>query len=160
MKNLIKLLNENARLTAAELAVMLNTTEQEIESQMSELEDAGIIRGYKTIIDWERMDSAWVTAQISLNVTPVRDVGFEEVAEQIMRFEEVESVYLMSGNYDLSVLVKAKTFQEVAMFVSKKLARVPHVTGTETCFVLRRYKEMGVDLCDGTDDDRGRISLC
>jgi len=160
MKKLIKLLTDNARYTTAELAVMLGRDEFVVEEQMAELEQNGIIRGYKTIVDWERLDGAWVTAQISLKVVPARDVGFEEIAERIMNFEEVESVYLMSGGCDLSVLVKAKTFQEVAAFVSKKLSRLPHVTSTETSFVLRRYKDMGVGLMDSCEDDRGRISLC
>ena len=160
MKKLIALLHENARYSTSELAVMLGRSESMIEEQMAELENDGIIRGYKAIIDWERLDKAWVTAQICLKVVPERDVGFEEIAERIMAFDEVESVHLMSGGCDLSVLVKAKTFQEVAAFVSKKLACLPHVTSTETSFVLRRYKDMGVELLDRTTDDRGRISLC
>ena len=160
MKKLIKLLYENARYTTAELAVMLDCPEEQIEEQIAALEKDGVIRGYKAIVDWERLDKAWVTAQISLKVVPERDVGFEEIAERVMAFEEVESVHLMSGGCDLSVLVKAKTFQEVAAFVSKKLACLPHVTSTETSFVLRRYKDLGVELLDRTTDDRGRLSLC
>lgn len=107
MDKLLKLLDTNARLTNAQLAVMLDTTEESVRAQIAGLEKSGVIRAYKALIDWDRTDREYVTAIIELRVTPKRDLGFEGIAETIMRFEEVESVYLMSGGYDLSVVVTA-----------------------------------------------------
>ena len=105
------------------------------------------------------MNSAYVSALIELRVTPKAGQGFEEVAKKIMKYPEVETVYLMSGGYDLCVIVKGKTFQEVAMFVAKELSTIDSVISTSTHFVLRRYKEMDVELCNDGDDDRGNYSL-
>lgn len=156
---LLKLLNRNARYTAAELAAMLGKTEAEINAEIKELEQAGIIRGYKAVIDWEKLDGAYVSAIIELNVVPKANLGFEEVAEKIMAYHEVESVYLMSGVYDLNVVVKGKTLQDVARFVARELATIDSVTSTTTHFVMRRYKEMDVNLCDNSADDRGQFWL-
>lgn len=156
---LLKLLNKNARYSVADLATMTGRSEEEIEKEIREMEKAGLIRGYKAVIDWERLDTANVSAIIELKVTPKMGLGFEEVAERIMKYPEVESVYLMSGGYDLSVIVKGKTFQEVAMFVAKELAHMESVISTSTHFVLRRYKELDVCLCGSTEDDRGNVQL-
>lgn len=156
---LLKLLSRNARYTESDLAAMLGKTEAEIKSAMRELEQAGIIRGYKAVIDWEKLDGAYVSAIVELNVVPKANLGFEEVAEKIMSYHEVESVYLMSGVYDLNVVVKGKTLQDVARFVAHELATIDSVTSTTTHFVMRRYKEMDVNLCDNTCDDRGQFWL-
>ncbi|HCC36008.1 MAG TPA: AsnC family transcriptional regulator [Ruminococcaceae bacterium] len=159
MNKLLNKLSENARFTEEELAAMLGMTAEEVKAQISAFEDKGIVRGYKAIIDWENLDNQRVTALIEIRVTPTMGAGFEGVARQIMRMEEVESVYLMSGGYDLSVTLSGRTFQEVAMFVAKRLAPIDGVVSTATHFVLRRYKEMGVDICDEPADDRGPVSL-
>ena len=159
MDKLLTLLARNARFTNAELATMLNVSEEAVASQIKELENQGVIKGYKPLVDWDKIANDRVTAMIELKVTPQRDAGFEEIAETIMEMEEVESVYLMSGGYDLSVLVRGRTFQEVAMFVAKRLAPMKNVLSTATHFVLRRYKDMGVELADKKLDDRGTISL-
>ena len=156
---LLKLLSQNARFELSDLAVMSGITEDEAKKEIAEMEKAGLIRGYKAVIDWERLDSAKVSALIELKVTPQSDFGFEALAEKIAKYSEVESVYLMSGGFDFCVMVKGKTFQEVAMFVAKKLAPMAGVVSTATHFVLRRYKELDVVLCEGTADDRGRMSL-
>lgn len=155
---LLKHLAENARYTIHDLSVMCNLTHEEVTAQIKELEKAGLIRGYKTVIDWGKLDSAKVSAIIELKVIPEADSGFESFAEEIRKFPEVESVYLMSGTYDFNVVVKARTFQEVCMFVAKCLAPMKGVTSTATHFVLRRYKEMDIDLCDDSDDRR-KMSL-
>lgn len=153
MNKLLKLLEKDARLTTAQLAAMLNCAEKEVADQIKSLEKDGTIRAYQAMIDWGRTDRAYVTAMIELKVTPKRDYGFEAIAEQIMRFEEVETVYLMSGGYDLSVVVSGRTFQEVAMFVAKRLSTLESVVSTATHFVLRRYKEKGVPfLCEPKDE--------
>lgn len=156
---LLKLLAQNARYTVDDLAVMVGVEASEIEKEIKELEDAGIIRGYKAVIDWESLDGAYVSALIELKVIPQYEYGFERVAQTIMKYNEVETVYLMSGAYDLCVIVKGKTFREVAMFVAKELATMNEVTSTATHFVLRRYKELDVELVGSDDDDRGAYLL-
>jgi DNA-binding Lrp family transcriptional regulator len=116
-------------------------------------------RGYKAVIDWERIDNTHVSALIELKVTPKAGLGFEEVAMKVAKYPEVESVYLMSGGYDLSVTVRGKTFQEVAMFVAKELSTIDSVISTTTHFILRRYKELDVELIGKPTDDRGNFSL-
>ena len=155
MDKLLKLLDTDARLTNAQLAVMLGCTEQEVAANIAEWENSGVIRGYKAVIDWERTDRAYVTALIELRVTPKRDLGFEGIAETVMRFEEVESVYLMSGGYDLAVIVSGRTFKDVAMFVAKRLSTLDSVLSTATHFVLRRYKDSGVIFLGEEKDERG-----
>ncbi len=156
---LLKLLGKNARYSNSDLAVMLGISEAEVEQQIASLEKEGMIRGYKAVIDWEKMDTSYVSALIELKVSPQADFGFEEIAKRVMKYPEVESVYLMSGGFDLCVMVKSKTFQQVAMFVAKELSTIDAVVSTATHFVLRRYKELDVILCDDQKDDRGRLSL-
>ena len=154
MDKLLKLLDTNARLTNAQLAVMLDRPEAEVAAQIAALERSGVIRAYKALIDWDRTEREDV---IELKVTPKRDLGFEAVAETIMRFEEVESVYLMSGGYDLSVFVNGRTFRDVAMFVAKRLSTLDSVLSTATHFVLRRYKDNGVMFLGDEKDERGAL---
>ncbi len=156
---LLKLLNKNCRTPIEDLATMIGEKKDQVEEEISAMEQDGVIRGYKAVIDWERLDNMYVSAMIELKVTPKAGLGFEEVARRVMKYPEVESVYLMSGGYDLSVVVKGKTFQEVAMFVAKELSTIENVTSTSTHFVLRRYKELDVELCDGGQDDRGHFSF-
>ncbi len=156
---LLKLLSHNARYSVQDLAVMAGMSEDEVKEQIEQMEKNGLIRGYKAVVDWERMDSTTVSAIIELKVTPKAGLGFEEVARRVMKYPEVESVYLMSGGYDLSVVVKGKTFQEVALFVAKELSTIDSVLSTSTHFVLRRYKELDVELFGEDGDDRGNFSL-
>ncbi len=156
---ILKVLADNSRCSLEEISVMTGLSIAEVEKDIKELEKAGIIRGYKALIDWEKLDDAAVSALIELNVIPENEFGFEKVAENIAKYKEVETVYLMSGSYDLCVIVKGKTFQEVAMFVAKELATMREVTSTATHFVLRRYKELDVQLISEDEDDRGAYSL-
>ena len=156
---LLKMLSNNARYSVQELSVMTGLSEEQVKSEIKEMERAGLICGYKTVIDWEKLDESKVSAIIELKVEPQPDVGFELIAERIMKYQEVESVYLMSGGYDLCVIVKGKTFQEVAMFVAKQLAPMKDVMSTATHFILRRYKEMDVELCSDGKDDRETLLL-
>lgn len=153
----LKLLSKNAKYSPEDMATMLGVSADEVSDYIKELEKEGLIRGYKAVIDWEKLDGAYVSAVVELNVVPKAGLGFEEVAEKVMKYKEVESVYLMSGNYDLNVIVKGKTLQDVARFVAKELATIDSVTSTTTHFVMRRYKEMDVELLSGTSDDRGQI---
>ena len=156
---LLKLLDQNARLTEDDLSVMTGLTKEEIHAEIAQMEADGLIRGYKAVIDWESVDPTSVSAIIELKVTPKAGLGFEEVATKVSKYPQVESVYLMSGGYDLSVMVKGKSFQEVAMFVAKELSTIDSVVSTATHFVLRRYKELDVELIAEGTDDRGILSL-
>ncbi len=156
---LLKLLGRDSRTSEADMAVMLGITEEEVHREIAEMEREGVIRGYKAVIDWERLDDAYVSAIIELKVTPKAGLGFEDVAAKVMKYPEVESVYLMSGVYDLNVVVKGRTFHEVARFVAKELSTIESVTSTATHFVLRRYKEMDVELMGDGIDERGSYLL-
>lgn len=160
MDRLLTLLDENARLTAAQLAVMLNKTENEVADEIAAYEKAGVIRGYKALINWEKVDENKASALIELRVSPKRDRGFDEIAGRIMQFEEVESVYLMSGGYDLAVKVHGRSMQEIAMFVMRRLSTLDSVLSTATHFILTRYKDGGVILNQEEERDERRSVLC
>ena len=156
---LLKLLSRNSRYTARQLGDMLGADEKEVAKQIKELEKEGVICGYKAVIDWESLEGPPVSAIIEIKVVPKADSGFEEVAEKIAAYSEVESVYLMSGGYDLNVVVKGRTLKDVAQFVARELATIDSVTSTATHFVMRRYKEMDVCLFESEKDDRGNILI-
>ena len=158
-QEILKLLNKNGRMKTEDIATVLGLSEDEVRDKIKQLEAEGLIRGYKAIIDWERFDSANISAIIELKVTPKDGYGFEEVAEKVSQYPEVESVYLMSGVYDLNVVVKCKTFQDVARFVATELSTIESVTSTATHFIMRRYKEADVMLISDTPDERGTYSL-
>lgn len=159
MDQLLTLLEQNARLSNAELAVMLGRTDEQIAQQIEDYQARGIIRGFQAMVDWEQVDRSQITAYIELNVTPKQGEGFEEIAKRIMQFEEVQTVYLMSGSYDLQVVVQGKSFKDVALFVAERLSPLESVTSTSTSFVLRKYKDRGVIVCDEERDERGLTSL-
>ena len=156
---ILKLIENNARISDADIATIVGTGEKEVKAAIREMEAAGIIRGYKTVIDREKLNENTVSATIELKVVPKAERGFEEVAERIALYPEVESVSLMSGGCDLSVVVTGKTFREVSAFVSKELATIDAVTATSTQFIMKRYKEYGVLLTDEELDERDAVSL-
>ena len=158
-EKLLKILEDNARLSNKDIAAMLGVTEEEVDAEIKRLEDCGIIKGYKAFIDSEKTQNQKVTALIELKIQPKFGHGFDELAERISALEEVEAVYLMSGAFDLTVLVTDKSFHEVAMFVANCLSPVEGVVSTATHFILKKYKETGVFLTDEIRDDRGNISL-
>ncbi len=141
MKKLLQLLEDDCTLTHAQLASMTGMTEAEVAKAIADYEANGIILGYKAIIDWDRTEREAVTALIEVSVTPQRGEGFDRVAERIYQYDEVESVYLMSGSFDLTVIISGRTLKEVALFVGEKLAPLEDVTGTATHFILKKYKE-------------------
>ena len=157
MDTLLKILEDNATLTPAQLAVMLNKEEGDIKQLIEKYEADGVILGYKTIIDWDKTDREYVTALIEVKITPQRDRGFDRVAEIIYNSPEVQSLYLMSGSYDLCVLIEGKTMREVAYFVAQKLATIDDVISTATHFVLRKYKDKGVTYGVVEVDERGNF---
>lgn len=148
----LDLLREDCRLPLEKLAVMLGVSTEEVAETIDSLERRRVILHYAPTINWDLTDRERVEAMIQVSVTPQRDMGFNAVARRIYRFEEVKSVYLMSGGYDLLVLVEAKSLKELALFVSSKLSTLEMVTGTQTSFVLKRYKEEGV-IFDGSQSD-------
>ena len=152
--SLLDLLQEDCRLPLEKLAVMTGATVSEVAEAIDNLEKDGIILRYAPTINWEKTDRDRVEAMIEVRVTPQRDMGFDAVARRIYGFDEVKSLYLMSGSYDLLVLVEARTLKELAMFVSEKLATLEMVTGTATSFVLKRYKEDNVIFTQPKDDGR------
>lgn len=156
---ILKMLENDARLTPSQLAVMLDSNPEVIARELEEYEKNGTILGYKTIIDWEKTDRESVTAMIDVKLTPQRERGFDRVAEKIYNYPEVKSVYLMSGAYDLSVLIEGRTMKEVAFFVSQKLAPIEAVISTATHFVLHKYKDKGI-LYDSSSeiDERGNLN--
>lgn len=157
MQDLIKKLVENARLTERDLAKMLDLSESEIKSAIAALESKGVICGYKTIINPEKVETPLITAIIELKVIPQKDKGFDALAQEIAAFNEVESVYLMSGGYDLSLTVTGKNFKDVALFVSRRLAPLNAVQSTATHFILKKYKYMGVNFNENMVDDRNYV---
>ncbi len=157
-KNLLKLLEDDARLSTEQLSVMLDTPKKDIEAKLAELEGNGTILGYKAMIDWEKTDREYVTAMIDVKLSPQRDRGFDKIAEKIFQYPEVQAVYLMSGAYDLSVLIEGKTMKEVAYFVSQKLAPIESIISTATHFVLHKYKDKGVVYGYSEIDERGNCN--
>lgn len=156
-QKLLKLIAKNARMSLEDLASATDLTVSAVAAELEEMEKSGVIRAYQAVVDWEKVDNTAVSALIELRVSPKAGLGFDEIAKKVMLYPEVESVYLMSGGYDLCVIVKGKTFQEVAMFVSKRLATIDSVLSTATHFVLRRYKELDVVLNDDSRDERENL---
>ena len=148
-------MEEDATLTAKQLAVMLDKEEGDIKKSIETYEKEGVILGYKTIIDWDKTDKEYVSALIEVKLTPQKDRGFDKVAEKIYNYPEVKSLYLMSCAYDLAVFIEGKTMREVAFFVAQKLAPIDSVVSTATHFVLRKYKDNGVVYGAIEEDLRG-----
>ncbi len=153
MKEILELLEKDARLTAEQIATMTGVPASEVKKAITKAERDRTILKYKTVINWEKFGQEQVWALIEVRVQPQRDVGFDAIAERIYRFPEARSVYLVSGAYDLAVLVTARTMQEIASFVAQKLAPLESVLGTVTHFLLKRYKEDG-EILDGEEKAR------
>jgi DNA-binding Lrp family transcriptional regulator len=145
-KEILEAISKNSRFSTEDLAAMLGTDQESVQKEIQEMEEARVICGYPTLINWDQTDCEKVTALIEVKVTPQRDMGFNKVAERIYKFEEVESLYLMSGGFDLTVIIQGKSMKEVARFVSEKLSTLEYVTSTATYFVLKKYKEHGLEM--------------
>ncbi|UYO35023.1 Lrp/AsnC family transcriptional regulator [Bacillus zhangzhouensis] len=156
---ILEILDENSRADLNTIAKMAGVTTEEAEAIIQKLEDQKVIIDYSTMIDWRKVDGhEGVTAMIDVKVTPKRGVGFDEIAERIYRFQEVESVYLMSGVYDLSVVIRGRSMSDIARFVSEKLSALDSVVSTTTHFILKRYKHDGKVFETGDDDKRIVVS--
>jgi DNA-binding Lrp family transcriptional regulator len=146
MDQILPLLRQNARVSISDLAKASNATEAEVREHIKQLEHDGVILGYHAVVDPQKVAREQVAAVIEVKITPEREGGFDKIAERISRFPEVQSCYLMSGGYDLLVVVEGRTLQEVAGFVSEKLSTIKGVISTGTHFRLKAYKENGVEL--------------
>ena len=158
-EEILKLLEKNSHLTPADIAAMIGAGEEEVAEAINEMEKQKIICGYRTVINWEKTSDEKVTAQIGVKISPVRGEGFDRIAERLSRFEEVDSVYLMSGAFDFTVFITGKTMREVALFVAEKLSPLDSVVSTATHFVLKKYKDHGTVLAERTQDERQLITL-
>lgn len=158
MDELLQLLRRNALETPADLARMLACNEDEVRSRIRDYESQGIIRGYQAVIDEDSLDTDTVTAVVEIKVTPVREGGFDRTAVRVSRFSEVESLYLMSGTYDLLAMVRGRDLREIATFVSAKLATLDGVLSTATHFMLKAYKKQGVLMEEPPSDERLQVS--
>ena len=158
MDSLIKLLKGNARLSNEQLAVMLGVTPEEVAARIADYEKRGVIKGYSVILNEELADINAVTAFIEVKVTPKADFGFDELARTIMMYDEVDSVTLMSGSFDLAVTLSGTNYKEIALFVAKRLSSIDGVISTSTHFVLKQYKEQGFFIENEAADERGFVS--
>lgn len=158
MEDILSILEENARLSPEDIASMTGKSVDEVKVIIDDCEQKGIIRGYKTVVDWEKAGKERVFAFIDVKVSPERGVGFDDIAERILRFPEVHSLYLVSGTHDLRVVVGGTNMKQVAFFVAEKLATIDRVQSTSTHFLLKKYKEDGVIFAAAEPDRRLAIT--
>ena len=154
----VELLRENARYSVEDLARQTDSDSSEIEAIIDDLEDEGVIKGYRAIVDREQLDGETIRAVVELNITLDRETSYDDVAERIAKFPNVESLHLVSGDFDFMMEVEGDSMSEVSNFISNKVAPVPEVTQTVTHYVMTTYKEQGIEFGDGSDDDRLSVS--
>ncbi|MBE5895990.1 MAG: Lrp/AsnC family transcriptional regulator [Lachnospiraceae bacterium] len=157
-EQILNVIEKNSRVDAAELAVRLGVTEDAVKYEMGRMEEEGIICGYHTMIDWEKTKEEKVTALIEVRVTPQRGQGFDSIAERIYNYPEVNSVYLISGGYDLLITLEGKSIKEISSFVSDKLSTLDSVLSTATHFILKKYKDHGTIMAKKSEDERMMIT--
>ena len=157
-KELLKIIEKNSKVAVTELSKMLSVSEADVLNEMAELEKEHVICGYLTLIDWDKTDEEKVTGLIEVKVTPQRGQGFDKIAERIYNYPEVSSVYLISGAYDLLVILEENSLKDIAQFVSDKLSTLEAVLSTATHFILKKYKEHGIVFDNRHEDEREAIS--
>lgn len=157
-EELLAIIEKNSRIDLKELAIILGVEEADVLNELEALEAEGVICGYHTLINWEKTSNEKVSALIEVRVTPQRGQGFDSVAERIYKYPEVRSVYLMSGGYDLMVILEGKTLREVSTFVTEKLSTLDTVLSTATHFILKKYKDHGTVLTQKKEDEREKIT--
>lgn len=158
INQILKILEKDARTAPGRIAEMLGKSEEEVSQAIKQMEDSGVIRHYKAIIDWEKAGREQVFAFIDVRVSPSRGVGFDDVARRIYQYPEVHSVYLVSGDYDLRVVVAGKTMRDVAFFVAEKLATLEGVLSTKSSFLLKKYKTDGDIFEESAEEERLAIT--
>lgn len=159
MKQILEILERNSHITPEQIAVMLERDVENVKKEITKLENDGVIVGYKTLVDWDKAENERVTAFIELRVTPQRGEGFDKIAERIYQYEQVKTVWLMSGSFDIGLICEGKTMKDVALFVAEKLAPMPSVISTGTHFVLKTYKDSGIIFDKPRKDERSVITL-
>jgi len=157
-EEILTIIEKNSRINVQELSVLIGSEEITVANELKALEDEGVICGYHTMVDWSKTSIDKVNALIEVKVTPQRGIGFDSIAERIYKYPEVKSVYLMSGGFDLMVILEGKTLQEVAGFVNNKLATLDTVLSTATHFILKKYKDHGTILTRKYEDTREKIT--
>ncbi len=157
-EELLAIIEKNSRINLKELAVILGVEEVDVVQELADMEAEGIICGYHTLINWEKTSREKVTALIEVRVTPQKGQGFDSIAENIYKYPEVRSVYLISGGYDLMVILEGKTLRDISAFVSEKLSAEDRVLSTATHFILRKYKDHGTVLTQKKEDEREMIT--
>ena len=158
-KKLLALIEHNAKLSVEEISEELGVSVNEVVSKIAELESKKVICGYDTIINWDKVTEEKCNALIEVKVTPQRGTGFDRIAERISRFDEVDSVYLMSGTYDFMVIINGRSMKEVSSFVFEKISTIDFIQATTTHFVLKKYKDHGVQMSDKPSNKRTNIVL-
>lgn len=158
-KRLLELIEHNAKMTVEEIANEVNLSVDDVVSLIAELESKKIICGYDTIINWDKVTKEKCNALIEVKVTPQRGTGFDRIADRISRFDEVDSVYLMSGTYDFMVIINGRSMKEVSSFVFEKISTIDFIQSTATHFVLKKYKDHGVQMSDKPANKRTNIVL-
>lgn len=157
-EKILSIIEKNSRIDLKELAVILGVEEADVANELQALETEGVICGYHTMIDWEKTSYEKITALIEVRVTPQRGQGFDNIAERIFKYPEVNSVYLISGGFDLLVTLEGKTLKEVSNFVTDKLSTLETVLSTATHFILKKYKDHGTILTKKHADEREKIT--
>ena len=157
-EKLLSVIEKNSRIDIKELAVIMGAEEIDIVNELEAMEREGIICGYHTLIDWEKTSIEKVSALIEVRVTPQRGQGFDKIAERIYKYPEVNSVYLISGGYDLLVSLEGKSLKEISAFVSDKLSTLETVLSTATHFILKKYKDRGTILAKKHEDTREKVT--
>ncbi len=153
-EEILNFIEKNSRVDLKEVAVCLGITEIDVANELAAMESEGIICGYHTLIDWDKVTQEKIHALIEVKVTPQRGKGFDEVAERIYKYPEVTATYLISGGFDLLVFMEGKTLKEISMFVSQKLSTLDSILSTTTHFVLKKYKDHGIVLNQKNEDER------
>ncbi len=153
-EKILTFIEKNSRVDLRDLAVLLGVDEQMVVNELEAMEAEHVICGYHTLIDWDKTDVEKVTAMIEVRVTPQRDMGFDKVAERIYNYPEVNSVYLISGGFDLMVTLEGKTLRDISTFVTDKLSTLDSVLSTKTNFILKKYKDHGTVMAEAPKDER------
>lgn len=156
-EQILSIIEKNSRIHTEEMAILLGMEEIDVVNALQKMEEAGVICGYHTMIDWEKTGIEKVTALIEVRVTPQREKGFDDIAERIFRYPEVDTCYLMSGSYDLMLILEGKTLREVSSFVTNKLSTLDTVISTATHFILKRYKDHGTIMEKKREDFREKV---
>lgn len=158
-KQLLKLIERDCRLSTEEYAIMLGEEEAIVAAEIKHLEQNKIINGYRALVNWEKVEDDWIEALVEINTIPTGEDGYRNVAEQVKGFEQVQSLFFISGGFDFIVLVQGRNIKDISRFISNNLSSIPEVSGTRTHFLLEKHKEWGVDLDRDDNDPRMRVSL-